>query len=74
MVLDRSVSQSSENSHSRTQRVGGGRCVYKPRHVGMRQSWILCQTCQPAVLPPKPQKMIIYNAIRKKGIYNKRTA
>ena len=41
-VLDHSVSQSSENSHSRTQIVEGGkRCVYEQRHVGMRQSWIL---------------------------------
>ena len=41
MVLDHSVSQSSENSHSRTQAVDGGGCVYEQRHVGMRQSWIL---------------------------------
>ena len=38
MVLDHSVSQSSENSHSRTQTVEGGKCVYEQRHVGMRQS------------------------------------
>ena len=31
MVLDHSVSQSSENSHSRTQTVEGGRCVYEQR-------------------------------------------
>ena len=42
MVLDHLVSQSSENSHSRTQTaVKGWRCVYEQRHVGMRQSWIL---------------------------------
>ena len=42
MVLDHSVPQSSDNSHSsRTQTVEGGRCVYEQRHVGMRQSWIL---------------------------------
>ena len=41
MALDHSVSQSSENSHSRTQTVEGGRCVYKQRHVGMRQRWTL---------------------------------
>ena len=41
VVLDRSVSQSSENSHSRTQTVKGGRCVYEQRHVDMRQSSIL---------------------------------
>ena len=41
MVLDHSVSQSSENSHSRTQTVEGRRCVYEQRHGGMRQSWIL---------------------------------
>ena len=40
-VLDHSVSRSSENSHSRTQTVEGGRCVYEQRHVGMRKSWIL---------------------------------
>ena len=41
MVLDHSVSQPSKNSHSRTQTVEGGRCVYEQRHGGMRQSWIL---------------------------------
>ena len=66
MVLDHSVSRSSENSHSRTQRVEGGRCAYEQRYVGRRQGWILRQTCQPAALPPKPQKMMIkLKAIRK---------
>ena len=41
MVLDHSVPQSSENSHSRIQTVKGGKCVYKQNHVGMGQSWIL---------------------------------
>ena len=42
MVLDHSVSQSSENSHSRTQTGEGGGCVYEHRHVGMMyESWIL---------------------------------
>ena len=41
MVLDHSVSQSSENSQSRIQTVEGGRCVYEQKHVGMGQSWIL---------------------------------
>ena len=35
------------------------------RRVGMPQRWILRLTCRPAALPPKPQKMIINNAIRK---------
>ena len=65
MVLDHSVSLSFENSRSRTQTVKGGRCVYEQRHVGMRQSCLLRQTCQPAALPPKPSKMIVYNAVRK---------
>ena len=69
-MLDHSVSQSSENSHSRTQTVEGGRCVYEQRHVGMKQSWIRWQTCESAALPPKPQKMnnILRNS---KDIYNK---
>ena len=41
MVLDHSMSQSSENSHSRTQTVEGGRCAYEQKHVGMMQRWIL---------------------------------
>ena len=52
MVLDHSVSQSSENSHSRTQTAEGGRCVYEQRHVGMRQSWIpvvdMSVSCSPS--------------------------
>ena len=67
LVLDHSVFQSSEDSHSRTQTtMEEGRCVYEQRHVGTRQSWMLRWPCQPAALPPKPQKMIVrYNAIRK---------
>ena len=34
MVLDHSMSQSSENSHSGIQTVEGGRCVYERRHGG----------------------------------------
>ena len=62
MVLDQSVSQSSDNSYSRTQTVEGGRCVYEQRHGGMGQSWILRSTSQPAALPPKHKIMTIYNA------------
>ena len=41
-VLDHSVSQSSENSFSRTKQiVEGGRCVNEQRHAGMGQSWML---------------------------------
>ena len=51
MVLDYSVSQSSENSHSRTQIVEGGRCVYEQKHVDMRQSWTavdMSASCSPS--------------------------
>ena len=38
--------------------------MYEQRHVGMRQSWILRETGQPAALPPETQKtMIVYTAI-----------
>ena len=71
MVLDHSVSQSSYNSHGRTQTVEGGRCAYEQRHVGMRQSWILWYTCQPAALPPKPQKISIYSTTQFEIYMNK---
>ena len=32
-MLSHSLSQSSENSHSKTQTVEGGRCVYEKIHV-----------------------------------------
>ena len=48
MVLDHLVSQSFEDSHSRTQTVEGGKCVYEQRHVAMRRSWILWQSSSPS--------------------------
>ena len=80
MVLDHWVSQSSDNSYSIiTQTVKGGRCVYEQKTCGHDTELDnAVETCQPAALPSKPQKMIINNAIRKiytanRGIIGGRT-
>ena len=59
MVLDHSVSQLSESSHSRTQTKEERKCVYQQRNVRMGPSGILRKIGQPVTLPPKPQKMKI---------------